>query len=145
MHFFNPAPVMKLVEVIQGVSTSTETALTVAEVAKKMGKQVAFCADSPGFIVNRVARPYYTEGLKLLEENIAPLEIIDDLCQATGFKMGPFRLMDLIGIETNFAVTSTMYQQFFYEQRFKPNRIQQQKVDAGHFGRKTKQGFYTYD
>jgi 3-hydroxybutyryl-CoA dehydrogenase len=144
MHFFNPAHIMKLVEVISGVDTLPEVAETIADLARKMGKKPVHAQDAPGFIVNRVARHYYVESLKILEEQVAPLETIDALLEDRGFKLGPFRLMDLIGVDTNFAVTSSMYQSFHYDPKFRPSRIQQQKVAAGHHGRKTGKGFYDY-
>jgi 3-hydroxybutyryl-CoA dehydrogenase len=101
--------------------------------------------DAPGFIVNRVARHYYVEGLKVLEENVASHEDIDALLESSGFKMGPFRLMDLIGVDTNFSVTSSIYNLFHQDGKFRPSRIQQQKVDAGLHGRKSGKGFYTYE
>ena len=144
MHFFNPAHIMKLVEVISGAATAPEIANTIYALAEKLGKKAVMAKDSPGFIVNRVARHYYVEALKVLEENVTDLESIDVLMEASGFKMGPFRLMDLIGVDTNFSVTSSMFQQFHQDGKFRPSRIQQQKVDAGHWGRKTKKGFYNY-
>ena len=100
--------------------------------------------DAPGFIVNRVARHYYVEGLKVLEEQVASFEDIDALMESSGFKMGPFRLMDLIGVDTNFSVTSSIYQLFHEDAKFRPSRIQQQKVDAGYHGKKSGKGFYAY-
>lgn len=144
IHFFNPAPVMKLVEVIAGAATSPAVVERVMTLVEQLGKVPVHVQDAPGFIVNRVARPYYTESLKLLEERVAPLETIDELLESAGFRMGPFRLMDLIGVDTNFSVTSSLFEAFHYEERFRPNRIQQQKVDAGHHGRKTGKGFYDY-
>jgi len=144
MHFFNPAPLMKLVEVIAGERTSPVGAQIVFEMAERMGKSPVHVKDEPGFIVNRVARPYYLEALKIYEENIADFREIDHLMEATGFKMGPFRLMDLIGVETNHEVTKSLYEAFFHEVRFRPSRIQQKKVDAGQFGRKNGRGFYDY-
>jgi 3-hydroxybutyryl-CoA dehydrogenase len=144
MHFFNPAHIMKLVEVISGAATKTEVAETTKDLAIKMGKQPVMAKDSPGFIVNRVARHFYVEGLKVLEENVADFETIDALMESSGFKMGPFRLMDLIGVDTNFDVTSSMYRAFHYDPKFRPSRIQQQKVDAGFHGRKSGRGFYEY-
>jgi len=144
MHFFNPAPLMKLVEVIAGEMTHPEIAETVFEVSSRMGKSPVHVKDEPGFIVNRVARPYYLEGLRLYEEQVADFTAIDELMEATGFKMGPFRLMDLIGVETNHEVTKSLYASFFHETRFRPSRVQQKKVDAGNFGRKTGKGFYSY-
>ncbi|MCJ8165430.1 3-hydroxyacyl-CoA dehydrogenase NAD-binding domain-containing protein [Pontibacter sp. E15-1] len=144
MHFFNPAHIMKLVEVISGAATAPEVAHTIKALAEKLGKTAVMAKDSPGFIVNRVARHFYVEALKLLEEGVADVETIDKLMQASGFKMGPFELMDLIGVDTNYAVTTSMYEAFQYDPKFRPNRIQQQKVDAGHHGRKSGKGFYTY-
>lgn len=144
MHFFNPAHIMKLVEIISGAETSPEVVETVKAIAEKMGKTVVLVKDAPGFIVNRVARHYYLEGLKLLEENVASFETIDELAEATGFKMGPFRLQDMIGIDINYTVTESMYQAFHFETRFRPSRIQEQKKDAGHLGRKSGIGFYRY-
>ncbi|WP_299760417.1 3-hydroxyacyl-CoA dehydrogenase NAD-binding domain-containing protein [uncultured Pontibacter sp.] len=145
MHFFNPAHIMKLVEVISGAATSHETAETIKQLAEKLGKTAVMAKDSPGFIVNRVARHFYVEGLKLLEEGVADVETIDKLMQASGFKMGPFELMDLIGVDTNYSVTTSMFEAFHYDAKFRPSRIQQQKVDAGYHGRKTGKGFYTYE
>jgi len=136
---------MKLVEVIKGVATDQSIAEIAFNWSQSLGKKTVYAADAPGFIVNRVARHYYVESLRALEENVAPLEQIDRLLESSGFKMGPFKLMDLIGVDTNFSVTSSMYQQFHQDPKFRPNRIQQQKVDAGHHGRKTKQGFYKYE
>lgn len=144
MHFFNPAPLMPLVEVISGVATAPHVADAVEALARRLGKNPVRAADSPGFIVNRVARHYYVESLKVVEERVASVEVVDELLEASGFKMGPFRLMDLIGVDTNFAVTSAMFASFHQDAKFRPSRIQQQKVDAGHHGRKTGQGFYTY-
>lgn len=144
MHFFNPAHIMKLVEVISGVATAPEVADTTARLAEKLEKVAVHAADAPGFIVNRVARHFYVEGLKILEEKVTDHETIDKLMQSSGFKMGPFQLMDLIGVDTNFSVTSSMFQAFHYDPKFRPNRIQQQKVEAGHHGRKTGKGFYDY-
>ncbi|MFM6952008.1 MAG: 3-hydroxyacyl-CoA dehydrogenase family protein [Bacteroidota bacterium] len=145
VHFFNPAHIMKLVEIIKGVATNPAVAEKAFNWSQSLGKTTVYAADAPGFIVNRVARHYYVESLKALEENTASLEAIDRLLESSGFKMGPFKLMDLIGVDTNFSVTSSMFQQFHYDAKFRPSRIQQQKVDAGHHGKKTKQGFYKYD
>ena len=145
MHFFNPAPVMPLVEIIGGVATAPAVADAVEALARRLGKTPVRAADAPGFIVNRVARPYYVEALLAVEEGVAPLEVVDDLLEASGFKLGPFRLMDLIGVDTNFAVTSAMYASFFQAGKFRPSRLQQQKVAAGHHGRKSGQGFYSYE
>lgn len=145
IHFFNPAHIMKLVEIISAASTSETVAKSAFDWAVSLGKTAVTAKDAPGFIVNRVARHYYVEALKILEENVTSLENIDALCESTGFKMGPFRLMDLIGVDTNFSVTSSMYQQFHFDPKFRPSRIQQQKVDAGLHGKKTGKGFYSYE
>jgi 3-hydroxybutyryl-CoA dehydrogenase len=144
LHFFNPAPVMKLVEIIRAAATDDETIAFLTNFVEKVNKTSVMANDSPGFIVNRVARHYYVESLKLLEENVASHEGIDKLMRSAGFKMGPFELMDLIGVDVNFAVTSSMYHSFHEDPKFRPSRIQQQKVDAGHLGRKTGKGFYDY-
>ncbi len=145
IHFFNPAPIMKLVEIILGVETDPAIAQQCKTLIESMGKTCVMAADAPGFIVNRVARHYYVEGLKIAEEKVADIETIDALMESCGFKMGPFRLMDLIGVDTNFSVTSSIYNLFHQDGKFRPSRIQQQKVDAGHFGRKTGKGFYNYE
>lgn len=144
LHFFNPAPVMKLIEIIPGANTSPEVIEIAYALASKLGKQAVGVKDEPGFIVNRVARHFYLESLSILEERIADFEEIDEILKAYGFKMGPFELMDLIGVETNHSVTKSLYHSFFEDGKFRPSRIQQNKVDAGHFGRKTGIGFYTY-
>jgi len=144
MHFFNPAHIMKLVEVISGAATHRDVAQVVYDLSLQLDKTPVMTKDAPGFIVNRVARHYYVEGLKVLEENVASFETIDELMEASGFKMGPFRLMDLIGVDTNFNVTSSMFESFHKDPKFRPSRIQQQKVDAGHWGKKTGKGFYEY-
>lgn len=145
MHFFNPAHIMKLVEVISGADTSDETAQLVYALAEELGKKAVMANDAPGFIVNRVARHFYVEGLKIMEEGVADFETIDSLLESSGFRMGPFRLMDLIGVDTNYSVTEAMFNSFHQEAKFRPSRIQQQKVDAGHHGRKSGKGFYRYD
>ena len=135
---------MKLVEVISGVATSDDTSKVVYELAKVLGKVPVMAKDAPGFIVNRVARNFYVEGLKVLEEGVSDVKGIDRLVEASGFKMGPFRLMDLIGVDTNFSVTTSMFNAFHQDPKFRPSRIQEQKVDAGHHGRKSGKGFYDY-
>lgn len=144
LHFFNPAPVMQLVEVILGRDTTADTASRVTEFTRKLGKTPVQAQDAPGFIVNRVARQYYLEALQLLEEQVADVATIDQLLEASGFKMGPFRLMDLIGQDVNYAVTASLFEAFHYTPRFRPSRIQEQKVAAGHLGRKSGKGFYDY-
>lgn len=144
MHFFNPAYIMKLVEVVKGKQTSDEAAATVFDICKKMGKQPVMCKDAPGFIVNRVARHYYLESLKIAEEGIASYEEIDQILEASGFKMGPFKLMDLIGMDVNLAVTQSMYDAFDKAIRFLPSPLQIEKVKNNELGKKTGKGFYDY-
>lgn len=144
LHFFNPAPVMKLVEIIRGASTSESTIELLKAFSTQLSKQYVLVQDSPGFIVNRVARHFYLESLRIAEEGVADFQTVDKLLKCTGFKMGPFELMDLIGIDVNFSVTQSMYNSFHQEPKFRPSRIQQQKVDAGHLGRKSGKGFYEY-
>jgi 3-hydroxybutyryl-CoA dehydrogenase len=144
LHFFNPAHIMKLVEVISGVATDPAIMEVLKKFAEKLGKSPISVKDSPGFVVNRVARHYYVEALKILEEKAADIKTVDALLRASGFKMGAFELMDLIGVDTNFSVTTSMYNAFHQEAKFRPSRIQQQKVAAGHHGQKSGKGFYDY-
>jgi 3-hydroxybutyryl-CoA dehydrogenase len=144
MHFFNPAPVMKLVEVVNTDYTSKETTQLIVNLAKQMGKTAVVCKDSPGFIVNRVARPYYIESLRLAEEGFSDFIKTDYLLEATGFKMGPFKLMDLIGNDINYAVSCSVYEQMNKPERLKPSFIQKEKVEKGELGRKTGKGYYPY-
>lgn len=146
MHFFNPPVKMKLIEIVRGSRTSDETVRTVHEAALAMGKIPVLCSDTPGFIVNRVARPFYGEALRMLGEGTATAEQIDRIARLSGgFRMGPFELMDLIGIDVNYAVSRSVYEQFFQEPRFRPHPIQRAMVEAGTLGRKTGRGFYTYE
>ena len=144
MHFFNPAHVMKLVEIVAGKETSQATMQTVNDVCIALKKQPVICKDAPGFIVNRVARPFYLEAMHLAQEQNIPLEDIDKLMENAGFKMGPFKLMDLIGIDINLAVSQSVYKAFHNNPRFKPSPMQEQKVTAGELGKKTGKGFYNY-
>ena len=144
LHFFNPAHVMKLVEIVSGESTDSKCVDVLNDFSKKLGKISVVAKDSPGFIVNRVARHYYLESLKLLEQEITDVASIDKLLRSAGFKMGPFELMDLIGIDINLAVTTSVYEGFDKAEKFRPNRIQKQKVEDGCLGRKTGKGFYEY-
>jgi 3-hydroxybutyryl-CoA dehydrogenase len=145
MHFFNPAPLMKLVEVVRTRYTAGTTIETIMQLARTMGKTPVLCTDSPGFIVNHVARPYYLEALRLLEEGLTDIGTIDSLMEATGFKMGPFRLMDLIGNDINYAVSESVYEALGRPERLKPSSIQRLKVEEGSLGRKTGKGYYRYD
>jgi 3-hydroxybutyryl-CoA dehydrogenase len=144
LHFFNPAPAMKLVEIIRGAATDESTINLLRDFTFKISKASVLVKDSPGFIVNRVARHFYTESLRILEDNVSDFKTVDQLMRATGFKMGPFELMDLIGIDINYAVTSSMFNSFHQDPKFRPSRIQQQKIEAGFLGRKSGKGFYTY-
>lgn len=145
MHFFNPAQVMKLVEVVKGSQTSDEVVHTIVDLCKQMNKTPVICKDAPGFIVNRVARHYYLEAMKLVESGIASFENIDIIMEASGFKMGPFKLMDLIGMDINLAVSKSLYDAFELEPRFKPAPLQIEKVSKGELGKKTGKGFYAYN
>lgn len=144
MHFFNPATIMKLVEVVTTPFTAEEVTATIFELAKQMGKTPVVCKDAPGFIVNRVARPFYIESLRLVEEGITSFEQTDRLMEATGFKMGPFKLMDLIGNDINYAVSCSVYEQMNNPERLKPSYIQQEKVEKEELGKKTGKGYYNY-
>jgi len=144
MHFFNPAPVMKLVEVVRAEQSSEDVIATIMELAWQMGKTPVLCNDSPGFIVNRVARHYYLESLNLVEKKVCTMETVDDLLESCGFKMGPFKLMDLIGNDVNYAVTQSLYEACGRPVRFTPSPIQKDKVEKGELGVKTGKGYYEY-
>jgi 3-hydroxybutyryl-CoA dehydrogenase len=145
IHFFNPATVMPLVEIIPALTTSSAIANACKVLISTWGKQCVTAKDTPGFIVNRVARSYYGESIRIYEEGIADLATIDwALKTQGGFKMGPFELMDFIGNDINFKVTESVWEQFFYEPRFKPSLTQKRLFEAGHFGRKSGRGYYDY-
>lgn len=144
MHFFNPANIMKLVEVVKGAATSEAVAKAVMDICVVMKKTPVLCNDSPGFIVNRVARHYYLEAMFMVEKNIASAEDIDAVMESMGFKMGPFKLMDLIGMDINLAVSTSLYEAFDKTERFMPSPIQVDKVAKGELGKKTGKGFYDY-
>lgn len=144
LHFFNPAPLMKLVEVVKTAYTSPDIINTMVELVKALQKVPVVCKDSPGFIVNRVARPYYIEALRLAEEGLTDFKQMDELLESTGFKMGPFALMDLIGNDINYAVSCSVYEQLDKPERLKPSYIQEEKVKNGELGRKSGKGYYSY-
>ncbi len=145
MHFFNPAPVMKLVELVKGNQTTDEVVEALVLLCKQLNKVAVVCKDSPGFIVNRIARQYYLESMVIVEKGLANLEQVDAIMEASGFKMGPFKLMDLIGMDINFAVSESIYHAFNDAKRFEPSPIQREKVAKGELGKKTGKGFYTYE
>jgi 3-hydroxybutyryl-CoA dehydrogenase len=146
LHFFNPPPLMALVEVVQGDRTSSETIEAATDLMRRIGKTPARAKDTPGFIVNRIARPFYNEALRVLGDGDASVETIDRIMKDAGnFRMGPFELMDLIGNDINFAATESLYQSFFQDPRFRPSPIQQRMVMGRNLGRKTGRGFYVYD
>jgi 3-hydroxybutyryl-CoA dehydrogenase len=145
MHFFNPPAIMKLVEIVKTSFISEEALQSARSLALLMKKTPVICKDAPGFIVNRVARPYYIESLRLLEENKCDIETLDALMVSSGFKMGPFRLMDLIGNDVNYTVSSSMYEQLQHPLRLKPSFIQEKKVKEGKLGKKSGAGYYNYE
>lgn len=144
LHFFNPAPLMKLVEIVMTPLTAGSLRAELVSIVEQLGKRAVVCRDSPGFIVNRVARPFYIEALRLAETGAIPFSMIDELMEATGFRMGPFKLMDLIGNDINYTVSVQVYEQLGKPGRLRPSPIQQSLVAAGKLGRKTGQGYYRY-
>ncbi|WP_417336461.1 3-hydroxyacyl-CoA dehydrogenase family protein [Halobacteriovorax marinus] len=147
LHFFNPAPIMKLVEVIKGHWSKPEMITFFEEWFTEKKKEVAICSDSPGFIVNRVARNFYGESLRIVSNyDVAKMQEVDKvLKKCGGFRMGPFELMDLIGIDINYSVTESVWKSFYHEPRFAPHQLQKKMVDSGRLGKKTKGGFYDYE
>ncbi|MGD8840660.1 MAG: 3-hydroxyacyl-CoA dehydrogenase, partial [Gammaproteobacteria bacterium] len=145
MHFFNPVPLMQLVEVVSGLQTEAAAAEAVFELAGRWGKTAVYARSTPGFIVNRIARPFYAETLALLQERAATPAVLDACLRGAGFRMGPCELMDLIGQDTNFAVTRSVYEANFQDKRYLPSLVQQELVDGGLLGRKSGRGFYDYD
>jgi len=144
LHFFNPAQIMKLVEVVKAENTSNEVIDALMQLCITLKKTPVLCIDAPGFIVNRVARHYYLEAMKMVELELATMETVDEIMEAAGFKMGPFKLMDLIGNDINLAVTTSLYEAFNHEKRFEPSILQINKVKNNELGRKTGKGFYAY-
>lgn len=145
IHFFNPAPLMPLVEIVPGIQTTKSYVEKAKLIVESWGKTTVIARDTPGFIVNRVARPFYGEALRILEEGIADVATIDWAMKSIGgFRMGPFELMDLIGNDINFTVTKTVFETFFFDPRYKPSFTQQRMMEAGLLGRKTGRGFYDY-
>jgi len=144
MHFFNPVPLMKLVEVVHGLRSDPTVADAVFQLAEAWGKTAVHAKSTPGFIVNRIARPYYAEALALLQERAATPELLDAALRGAGFRMGPCELMDLIGHDTNFAVTNSVYDANFQDKRYQPSVVQREMVDGGLYGRKSGRGFYAY-
>ena len=144
LHFFNPAPLMRLVEIVKTKYNDLFTIDSLASFAKRLGKTVVVCKDAPGFIVNHVARPYYLEALNLVASGNADFQTIDELMESSGFKMGPFKLMDLIGNDINYAVSCSVYEAMGKPERLKPSPIQKEKVARGELGKKSKKGYYNY-
>ena len=145
LHYFNPAHIMQLVEIIRGDRTSDDTIAIGRGFVERLGKTPVLCQDSPAFIVNRVARPFYGEAFRLLGEGASDPETIDRLIRSLGFRMGPFELLDLIGLDVNLAVTRSVYDAFFQDPKYRPHPIQQRMVDSGQLGRKSGRGFYEYE
>jgi 3-hydroxybutyryl-CoA dehydrogenase len=145
VHFFNPAPIMELVEIIPAVQSDNDIVLKIKQLVDAWGKKTVLCKDTPGFIVNRIARPFYGEALRIYDEGIADFATIDEAMRTIGgFRMGPFELMDFIGHDVNFRVTESVFQAFYYDPRYKPSFTQKRLFEAGWYGRKSGRGYYDY-
>lgn len=145
LHFFNPAHIMKLVEVVSTEDTDKEVLQKTVAFVRSLGKEPVRCKDTPAFIVNRVARPFYGEAFRLLGEEVADVKTIDALLRSAGFPMGPFELIDLVGCDVNFAVTKSVYEATFHDPKYRPHPIQRRMVESGRLGRKSGRGFYSYE
>ena len=145
LHFFNPAPLMPLVEIIPALQTKSDLPKQLTDLMRKWGKSPVIAKDTPGFIVNRVARPFYGEALRILDEGIADVHTIDAAMRESGFRMGPFQLTDLIGHDVNYSVTESVFKSFYYDPRYMPSITQLKLVEAGWLGRKSGRGFYKYN
>lgn len=145
LHFFNPVPRMRLVEVILGIDTREEYGDKARELVNTLGKTAIKAPDRPGFLVNRIARPYYLEALRLVDQGVVDIEQCDRILEWAGFPLGPFRLMDLVGVDVNFAVTRSVYEATFHDERYRPHPLQESLVIRGHLGQKSGRGFYRYD
>lgn len=144
VHFFNPATIMDLVEIVPALQTDPDIVRITRDLVVGWNKTVVLCKDTPGFIVNRIARPFYGEALRILDEGIASCETIDEAMRKAGFRMGPFELMDFIGHDVNFRVTESVFQSFYFDPRYRPSFTQRRLFEAGWFGRKSGRGFYDY-
>ena len=144
VHFFNPPVLMKLVEVVLAIQTNRDITNQVKKMIESWGKTVVLAKDTPGFIVNKVARPFYSEAIRILEEGIAEVVTIDQAMTENGFKMGPFTLMDFIGHDVNYRVTESVWKSFFYDSRYRPSFTQLRLLEAGYLGKKSGKGFYDY-
>ncbi len=145
LHFFNPVPRMVLVEIVRGMETASQYVSSAQSLVRRWGKTGIAVPDRPGFLVNRVARPYYLEALHLVDEAVASLELVDAVMEGVGFPMGPFRVMDLVGVDVNLSVTRAVYEQTAFDERYRPHPMQEHLVQRGRLGRKSGWGFYRYD